>query len=389
MTDKAIQGLFVLLRVVLHPERRLTPEEKEQICPEYPAIYELAKKHALAHLIGYAARTADLLPEGELTDTMKRDQIAAVYRYESIRHELEQLCRVLEQAEIPFAPLKGSVLRQYYPEPWMRTSCDIDVLLHESDLSRAIAHLQETLQYTGGTFKSSYDVVMYTRRRLHIELHFRLSEKGKVISAEKTLDGVWDHMQPVKEGACHHVMTDAIFYLHHIAHMAKHFENGGCGVRPFLDLWILDHRVSHNRQQRDALLQESGLLTFAEACRRLAESWFSGAPLDAVSRQMQGYILYGGVYGSQDNLVAVQQGKQGGKVRYALRRIFLPYDDLKYHYPILQKHPWLTPVGHVCRWGKLLFCGQMKRAVRELRRNEKMENEMVDSVARLLKEIGL
>ncbi|MBO4954226.1 MAG: nucleotidyltransferase family protein, partial [Clostridia bacterium] len=28
---------------------------------------------------------------------------------------------------IDFMPLKGAVIRQYYPEPWMRTSCDIDI----------------------------------------------------------------------------------------------------------------------------------------------------------------------------------------------------------------------------------------------------------------------
>ena len=31
-------------------------------------------------------------------------------------------CAVLEEAKIPYIPLKGTVLRDYYPEAWMRTS---------------------------------------------------------------------------------------------------------------------------------------------------------------------------------------------------------------------------------------------------------------------------
>lgn len=46
----------------------------------------------------------------------------AIYRYEKINYELNRLRSALNEAQIPFIPLEGSVLRQYYPEPWMRTS---------------------------------------------------------------------------------------------------------------------------------------------------------------------------------------------------------------------------------------------------------------------------
>ena len=38
--------------------------------------------------------------------------------------------------------------------------------------------------------------------------------------------------------------------------MAKHFENGGCGVRPFIDLWILNHRRPFDRAKRESLLRD-------------------------------------------------------------------------------------------------------------------------------------
>ena len=44
--------------------------------------------------------------------------------------------------------------------------------------------------------------------------------------------------------------------------MAKHFESGGCGIRPFIDLLLLDALPAANEQERAALLKDGGLLIF-------------------------------------------------------------------------------------------------------------------------------
>ena len=73
--------------------------------------------------------------------------MTAVYRYERINYELNCLTEALNQAEMPFIPLKGSILRQYYPEPWMRTSCDIDILVREEDIDAATQAIEKKLGY--------------------------------------------------------------------------------------------------------------------------------------------------------------------------------------------------------------------------------------------------
>jgi hypothetical protein len=40
----------------------------------------------------------------------------AIFRYEQLTHEYETLCKTLEKGKIPFMPLKGSVIRKYYPD---------------------------------------------------------------------------------------------------------------------------------------------------------------------------------------------------------------------------------------------------------------------------------
>ena len=75
--------------------------------------------------------------------------------------------------------------------------------------------------------------------------------------------------------------------------MAKHFENGGCGIRPFIDLWILDHMKSIDLSARDVLLSQGGLLKFAHASQTLSEVWFGGKEPNELSLQMQEFLLHG------------------------------------------------------------------------------------------------
>jgi len=184
-------------------------------------------------------------------------------------------------------------------------------------------------------------------------------------------------------------MSDEMLYFYHVAHMAKHFENGGCGIRPFLDLWILDNIDGVDHLKRNEMLSKGDLLQFANAARKLSKAWFENAEMDPVSQQMEDYILRGGVYGNDENRILVQQQKKGGRIRYALSKIFIPYDELKFHYPILQKYRWLTPIMEVRRWCKLFFCGHLKRTARELTYNSNVSDVAAANTRKLLYDIGL
>lgn len=356
---------------------------------ELTELYKISKTHDLAHLVGDALINNDLIRNKELEAKFRKQLLTAVYRYEKINYELSCLCKALGDAEIPFLPLKGSVLRQYYPEPWMRTSCDIDVLVHDEDLQRAVSYLADHLGYRRES-QNAHDISMFTQGDVHVEVHYDLVEDGKANSAAAVLKQIWN--VAVKHDGCNYQyeMPDEMFYFYHIAHMAKHFaDTGGCGMRPFLDIWILNHRVGFDGAKRNKLLSEGGLEVFAKQAELLSEIWFGKERHTPITKQMEEYILRGGVYGTDANRVIVQQQKQGGKVRYALSKIFLPYETLKYHYPILQKHKALTPIMEVRRWGKLIFCGHLKRTVKELKYNSTISEDVAAETRSLFKNVGL
>ena len=387
MNEQVTRAMFALIRHVVCGAE-LTEEDKAGLTPElFPQLYALSKSHDMAHIVAQGLSDLGLLGEDEISQKFQKQQMLAVYRYQKLNYELEQICQTLEDAKIPFIPLKGSVIRQYYPEPWMRTSCDIDVLVHKEELDRAVALFEEK-GYKSDS-KSSHDVSLYSASGIHMELHYETVDEGCATDATAILSKIWENSTPQSAGSVHMMLTDEMFYFYHIAHMAKHFENGGCGIRPFLDLWILEHRVEHSDTWCNTILEQGGLLTFANAGRRLSAVWFDEAKHDEMTEQMQSYILFGGVYGALENLVAVQQNKRGGKIRYALSRIFIPYDKIKFHYPILVKHRWLTPIMEVRRWFKLLFKGSVKSSLHELNVNRTMSQEQIAGTADLLQKLGL
>ena len=354
---------------------------------ELVKLYKLLKSHDLAHLVGDALIKNNLIEDGEIKAKFQKQTMLAVYRYEKINYELGRLRKVLNEAKIPFIPLKGSVLRRYYPEPWMRTSCDIDILIHESDLERAVSALTSAAGYKVDS-KGSHDVGMYSDSGVHLELHYSLIEDKIVGSAADILRSAWENASPVSDTS-EYAFGDDLFFFYHTAHMAKHFVNGGCGIRPFIDIWVLNHCVSFDREERDALLAKGGLLAFAEQAEALSEAWFGNGEHTDITRRMQDYLLKGGVYGTTANRVSVQQIRKGGKIRYAFSRIWLPYDVLKFHYPSLERKRWLLPVFEVRRWFKLLFGGGVKRSVNELRLNSSATNEEQTETKEILSKLEI
>lgn len=386
MNQDEIKVLFALMRSAIDGNE-LNPEVKNIYSPEMlPKLLKISSKHDIVHLLALGLKQNNLIPTEN--SSIEDYTLKAVYRYERLRYEHENLCDALEKAKIPFLTLKGSVMRKYYPEPWMRTSCDIDILVHEVDMEKAKSVLLNEYGYTYHQ-KGSHDVSFFTTSGVHVELHYNLVEDGRVNESSEVLKTVWDKAT-VREGFNGwFLMPDEMFYFYHVAHMAKHFEDGGCGIRPFIDLWILNNIQDSNEEKRNQLLNEGGLLKFAQAARRLSSVWFEGCEYDDVSRQMERFILQGGIYGSSQNRIIVHQQKMGGRFRYAFSKIVIPYDIIKFQYPILQKYRWLTPFMHIRRWCKLIFCGHKKRVIDELKYNQNVSKKESLEARKFLSDIGL
>ena len=153
-------------------------------------LYRLSKSQDLAHLVGSALAKQKAMPAGEIGAKFEKQMFTAAFRYQRLNYEYLQMCALFEREAIAFVPLKGSVIREYYPEPWMRTSCDIDILVREQDLERAVALLQSELSYRTDGERGYHDISLFSQSGIHLELHFNILEDMEGI--DRLLSRVWE-----------------------------------------------------------------------------------------------------------------------------------------------------------------------------------------------------
>lgn len=351
---------------------------------ELAGLYRLSKFHDLAHLVGDALIKNDLIRDGEIKSGFEKQMMMAVYRYERIRYELEQIRQTLSNAGIPFLPLKGSVIRQYYPEPWMRTSCDIDVLVREDMVDSAAQAIVEANKYTYEK-KNYHDISLMSDSGVHLELHYSIKECKENIDA--LLSKCWDYAA-VSSGY-EYQFDNAFFLFHQLAHASYHFLSGGCGVRPFLDIYLLEQKLDFDKDELDKMVSKTGIKRFYEAMSELANVWFGNGQHDDLTLRMEQYVLAGGVYGNSENHIAAAQRTEKGRLGYILHRIWVPYEQLCGTYPQLRGRRVFQPIYEVKRWFRILNPEVRKRKRHDLNAIKNLSKDKKDAVSALLNALDL
>lgn len=351
---------------------------------ELAKLYKLAKAHDLAHLVGDALIKNNLIGDGEIKAKFQKQIMLSVYRYEKINYELGRLRKVLNEAKIPFIPLKGSVLRKYYPEPWMRTSCDIDVLVHEEAVDQAAQTIVDKLGYTYEK-KQYHDISLMSDGGVHLELHHTIKENKANIDA--LLSECWDYATVLDGYECE--FTNEFFFFHQVAHASYHFLHGGCGVRPILDLYLLEEKLDFRRDKLDEMLAKTGIKKFCDAAKSLSEVWFGDGEHTDVTRRMEQFVLSGGVYGTKKNSMAVCQQKEKGRLGYIINRIWLPYELLCITYPRLKGRKYLQLFYEIKRWLRIFNPEARKHKKRDLDAIKNLSAKHKSDVNCMLNELGL
>ncbi len=350
MSVTTLQGIFIkILRSELN-ETELDSAVKDQLTPNVvSALFVLAKRHDLAHIISSALNKYNLLTDEEVKKNFSQEEMISVYRHVQMEYAYEQICKALDKAGIPYIPLKGSVIRPYYPKESMRTSCDIDILIKEEHLYQAIDALTQHGFVCGE--KNYHDVSLFSPNKIHLELHFNIQENIKTLDA--VLKDAWLHTIPLK-GCCYE-FTKEFFLFHMFAHMSYHFLSGGCGIRSLMDIWIINHKMGITVEESEALLEKAGIYKFASEISKLANSCFSDEPMDDFSQMLLNYITDGNLYGTAENSVAMGKKQAYASPKYILKRVFISNKALSLEYPVLKKCFLLYPFCWLHRTFKLSF----------------------------------
>lgn len=344
------------------------------------AVRALAAHHRLSHLVAAGVIAGGLTDDPRLLAECRREKITAALHIQAQQEEAARIYALLAQHDIPYIPLKGQVIRGYYPQSWMRNSRDVDILIPRSHHEAVCRILQEEHGYSVMA-KGGHDVMFRAANGLCMEMHYRLLEVDNA-----RLESVWDRAQPTGVGT-EYRLCDADFYLYHLAHMAKHFRNGGCGIRPVMDLWLFMKR-DYRDESLTQLLAQYDLLAFTQMMEQLSRVWFGGEDHSESTRRIEGYLLRGGVHGDEHFYHAETLLESRGKFRYLLSRVFPPFDKLKAQYPRLAHQPWLAPFYAIHRLLRIIF-GREKSVYRtQMQQIQGISKEKQQEIQAIWKDVG-
>lgn len=351
--DAQGRGILTLLRSGLTGEGPALPGEfaLEQ-------AYEQLKRHQVLSVAYLGAVNCGVSKSLPVMRRLFEDYCSILYHSERQWAVLERLLAAFDEAGIDHMPLKGYHLKPLYPAPELRPMGDADILIR-LDQYDAIRPVMRALGFEEGA-ESDHELVWH-HPDLMVELHKRL-----IPSYNKDYYGYYgDGWQLARvEQGCRYGMEaeDELVYL--ITHFAKHYRDGGIGLRHVLDLWVWQRaKPGLDMVRVERVLARLRLLEFYQNIQRLLRAWFEDGAWDETLELMTHVIFSSGSWGTKSAhlLSAVLREAQGSastgraKLRRLWRTAFLPLEAMRTKYPVLCKAPVLLPVCWCVRIVRILF----------------------------------
>lgn len=335
--------------------------EELSLSVDWEALLKLAKSHMLLPLLYDGLQKAGCLQEvpQEAVKTLEKAYMQAVYRDAQMENIHCKLAEKLNEAKIPYVFLKGAVLKYDYPDPALRTMCDMDILVHTEDYP-AIGEIARDMDGTPGHSDGNHRNYRFPGG-VEVEFHPNLIHQDTPVGTD--INPGWQYTEQRPNGI---QMTEEGIYLNTLCHLANHFVSGGVGVRFVLDVWVNRHLRKNpiDRAKVEEELKRFGLLDFAKNMEDLAEYWFAAGESTPLLEELGEYILTSGSHGRGDRAVlnSVSLSKGGSRTSALWGKIFYSRAEMEDRFPWCKGKVFLLPVAWcvrafkaVTKRGKLIF----------------------------------
>ena len=326
---------------------------------DYQLLFEVAVKHKIGSIVGCAFKALDI-KSGIFEDQIDKAQFSYVW----YQIEKDSILNEIGNNKIWYMPLKGAILQEYYPEPFMREVCDCDVLF-DWKYREKIREIMEDKGYITISYAGNHDVYQKFPC-LCFEMHNSLYGKSHDKKFYTYYHDVYKRLVSTNGNDYEKVFTNEDFYVYMISHEYKHYYNGGFGLRSILDTYVFLSRFE-NDLDKDYISQELsklGLVDFELINRKLVKKLFSDISLDQQENDMLDYIITSGAYGNLENNTKNAIEKSGSLIKFLWRRLYPDLDTISVDYPLAYKYKVLIPVLPIVRFYKAQHRG--KRIKKEI-----------------------
>lgn len=203
------------------------------------SLYQLTTAHSLTAMVSFSLEKVIELPRD--FDQQKKKVIRKLALFDV---EREKLFRQLDNAEIWYMPLKGVVLKDYYPRYGMREMSDNDILCDVERMSD-VKRIMESQGFQCTEYGKRVDDI-YFKFPLTFEMHRYLFDKNELESLYSYFKNIKEKLLLVDDSRYEYRFTPEDLYVYLTAHEYKHFIHGGTGIRSLLDTYVF---LKHNNKE--------------------------------------------------------------------------------------------------------------------------------------------
>lgn len=317
---------------------------------------------------------------------------------------LAELRQIFDMEGIDYIFLKGSFLKTIYPESYMRSMGDIDVLIKPEQM-KDIHVIMEKNGFEQWVTSDHHDCFL-KYKDVNVEIHPKLFSSLK--GSNKTFfENPWRHSIPISKHEYH--FNVEYNFLYQIYHMIKHMYSSGVGFRTIIDLYIYLERyekvfiTSILNEYLDDFEHKTYVYNLVKFINELFSETllFDVAENGKISKidieKLTSFLFVSGIHGigKGHNLFVGGFAKLNhqhknviiSKIKYMFAKTFLPYQEMKALYPFIRKYKFLLPVAWLCRIFNLTF-KKRSRTIRKLKRLSISKEEVLE-VENLFNHIGI
>lgn len=273
---------------------------------------------------------------------------------------LEELVEAFTSKSIDCMPLKGSVIKNYFPSPDLRTMGDIDFLVKEQN-RQIVRDIMHSLNYEDDILDDG-NVDGFKRGNVdYIEIHYDFSDQYHEYHEIFTID--WEKLLPTETKHLYQMSFEDLYFFN-VGHYAKNMHNKGMGIRGVIDCYILWNSLSiEQRQGLENRFAQFELSDFHNKMLQVADIWFEDLEDDGTLDNIQEYLLVKKTYGdykTETVLRALFAEQSSSNSEFILKRIFPPARYLYRKYDIKHRCFLILPILWFMRIFSQLFGSKEK-----------------------------
>lgn len=311
--------LMYLIRCVLN--NKIPAKEKiDKI--NLSDLLTVAKAHSLTAIAAYTLESAGIYDKD-----FEEKKFKAIRKNIILDTEREAVLAELEKAGIWYMPLKGSVIKDLYPQTGMRQMCDVDILFDSNCLTN-VKNIMRDLGFKVLHGYCGHDIAFEKPPVSNFELHTHLFGTGHSEILNDYYGNVKRLLRKDEDNDFGYHFSCEDYYVFMIAHSYKHFSNGGTGLRSLVDTYVYLTQYGDKLDMK-YVQQECEKLEIAEfekQNRELALLLLGGKKLSQDERDLFDYYIFSGTYGNVTNRVRnkLESDTISAKFKYLVSRVLVP-----------------------------------------------------------------